>query len=135
MPIKEYIGTLIVIDCAKCHMTFGIPDRFQKDRRNDHATFYCPAGHDNYYPGKSEAEKLREQLDRTKKSLEIEHQLREGAQRRADAAQRSLSATKGVVTKMKRRISNGVCPCCNRHFKDLERHMHNQHPEFRGEEP
>lgn len=28
------------------------------------------------------------------------------------------------------RIRNGVCPCCNRSFKDVHRHMKSQHPEF-----
>ena len=43
-----------------------------------------------------------------------------------------LRATKGVVTKIRRRVANGVCPCCKRHFVNLKRHMSGQHPEFAG---
>ncbi|MBV6448554.1 hypothetical protein [Nitrosomonas sp.] len=41
-----------------------------------------------------------------------------------DAAERSARAYKGQATKIKRRVGRGVCPCCNRHFENLERHMH-----------
>lgn len=34
---------------------------------------------------------------------------------------------------MKNRVANGVCPCCNRHFENLERHMKGQHPDFQPE--
>jgi hypothetical protein len=28
------------------------------------------------------------------------------------------------------RIGNGVCPCCNRSFTNLRRHMTTKHPEY-----
>ncbi|WP_165394478.1 helix-turn-helix domain-containing protein [Pseudoxanthomonas winnipegensis] len=31
---------------------------------------------------------------------------------------------------MRQRVMNGVCPCCNRTFENLRRHMHDKHPEF-----
>jgi len=115
---------LVTIECAKCGITFAMPSVYERARRNDHDTFYCPSGHGNHFPGKSEEEKLRDRLA-------SERNLREGAERRADATERSLRATKGVITKMKKRIGAGVCPCCNRHFTALERHMATQHPEYR----
>jgi hypothetical protein len=48
---------------------------------------------------------------------------------------RSHAATKGHVTRKKRqleRVASGVCPCCNRSFVNLRRHMKTQHPEFEG---
>jgi hypothetical protein len=47
-----------------------------------------------------------------------------------EQAERRLSATRGVVTRIRNRVANGVCPCCNRTFADLHRHMASQHPEF-----
>jgi len=47
---------------------------------------------------------------------------------------RQKAAAKGQLTKTKRRVANGVCPCCNRTFADLSAHMHGQHPEY-GEVP
>jgi hypothetical protein len=37
---------------------------------------------------------------------------------------------KGVKTRMANRIKHGVCPCCNRTFLNLQRHMTTQHPSF-----
>ncbi len=34
------------------------------------------------------------------------------------------------MTKVKKRAANGVCPCCNRTFSDLARHMKAKHPDF-----
>lgn len=41
---------------------------------------------------------------------------------------------KGEVTKLKKRIANGVCPCCKRSFCNLAAHMKTQHPEYTKEE-
>lgn len=40
------------------------------------------------------------------------------------------SYARGQLTKLKRRVSNGVCPCCNRSFADLHRHMTEKHPDY-----
>ena len=37
---------------------------------------------------------------------------------------------RGVATRMKNRIKVGVCPCCNRTFQDLAKHMASQHKDF-----
>jgi hypothetical protein len=34
---------------------------------------------------------------------------------------------------MKKRAVAGVCPCCNRHFRELERHMASKHPKYASE--
>lgn len=46
------------VECAECGISFGIPKDFEERRRKDHATFYCPSGHSNYYGQKSEAFRL-----------------------------------------------------------------------------
>lgn len=33
---------------------------------------------------------------------------------------------------IKKRVQGGACPCCNRHFVQLERHMATKHPEIVG---
>ena len=45
------------------------------------------------------------------------------------AEERSHSATKGHLTRAKKRHRAGLCPCCNRQFQDLVRHMASKHPE------
>lgn len=122
--------TLETLSCANCGMTFAFPEVVHTRYRHSHDSFYCPVGHQNYYPGKSDLEKVNAQLESTKASLVFERNLREGAQRQREAVERSLAATRGVVTKLKKRVGSGVCPCCNRHFSALERHMATKHPDF-----
>jgi hypothetical protein len=51
------------INCANCGITFDLPDHFEEKRRNDHATFYCPNGHSQYFPGKTKEQKRIEELE------------------------------------------------------------------------
>jgi DNA repair exonuclease SbcCD ATPase subunit len=79
---------------------------------------------------KSTATKLQEQLDAQRKQTSYQREEKERYLRQRDAVARSASALKGVVTKKKKqldRVINGVCPCCNRHFKNLQRHMDDVH--------
>lgn len=51
-----------------------------------------------------------------------------------DRKRKQLEVRKGLLTRMKNRVGNGVCPCCNRHFKNLQGHMKTKHPEFKDSE-
>ena len=121
-------GNLVVTDCSRCGLAFALPQEFINRRREDREPFYCPNGHALSY-GKTANEKKIESLER---NLEWARNSAMGHERRADAAERSLRATKGVVTKMKKRAAAGVCPCCSRTFQNLARHMAGQHPEYGG---
>jgi hypothetical protein len=107
-------------------MDFGVTPKFEAARRADHARFYCPTGHGLSYNQLSEAERLRKRLALTEGQLtHTRDQLQ--------ATEYQRRAQKGQNTRMKNRIAAGVCPCCNRSFKDLHRHMTGQHPEFAHE--
>lgn len=69
MSTQTYTGTLSIIECPACHMDFGMTPQFEAARRDDHKSFYCPAGHSLSYGKKSEAERLREQLRLAEGSL------------------------------------------------------------------
>lgn len=123
--------TLKLIECANCGMPFGVTESFQNRRRDDHKGFMCPNGHSNVYNGKTEAEKLREQLER---SANREKSLSLVIDRQRDTIQSKdhvIRATRAAKTRLKNRIAAGVCPCCNRTFQDLARHMQGKHPEFK----
>lgn len=79
----------------------------------------------------------QKQIRNLKSQLDSAIRRADTASRRADMAEDSrqhvenqLRATKGVVTKIKKRVSKGVCPCCNRSFENLKNHMESQHPEY-----
>lgn len=54
---QVFAGTLTVLDCPQCGMTFGITTEYEKRRRDDHANFYCPQGHPMVYGQKTKAER------------------------------------------------------------------------------
>ena len=134
MSTQTYIGALVVQTCCSCGIKFGVEDNYDAARREDHKSFYCPAGHAQHYTGKTKAQKLQEELEREKR-LRGWSESRETALRdQLGATERSLRGHKAAKTRIKNRIAAGVCPCCNRSFQDLRRHMAGQHPSFTGEE-
>jgi hypothetical protein len=118
-----------VITCANCAITFAVPEDFEKRRRNDHAWFYCPSGHTNYYPSESDSEKLRKQLAAEQHRREQIEADRTFWRERSEKNMRRVSAAKGRITRLRKRCVEGLCTCCNQQFPDLEKHMKEQHPD------
>lgn len=128
--IQTYTGELVVTTCAACGMTFGLEWAFERIRRDDHQRFFCPSGHPLVFHGRSDAEKAND----AKEDAEREAQRLRDRLLKADAdkviLRRQVAAQKGSATKLRQRIANGVCPCCTRHFANLQRHMDGQHPDY-----
>lgn len=112
---------------ACCHEGCGIQFALTLDLKNkrlqDGKGFYCPNGHLQFYQDNENA-RLKKQLEQKQKDVEWIR-----AQR--DRAERQTSAARGLVTKIKNKIANGVCPCCKRSFINLHRHMKHMHPTFK----
>lgn len=134
MKTQNYADRLVIEHCIKCGVTFGITEHFHRMRTNDHRSFKCPNGHSQYYCGKSDAEKLKDQLDQEaarRRNAEI-REIQAADER--DTALRQRAAARGQVTKLKNKIARGQCPCCNQVFKNLESHMTAMHPEYQPDE-
>lgn len=110
-------------ECCNCGIPFAITQDLKDRRLKDHKSFYCPNGHSQHYTGKTEEQKLREQLERANQRV---------ASRDEDlrVERASHAATKGQLTKAKKRAAHGVCPCCKRTFANVARHVAGQHPDF-----
>lgn len=111
------------LECCRCGVTFAIPQKLEAERRKDHDEFYCPNGHKQHFPGESEAE-------RYKRLFESEQ--RQVSALRVDklAAERARDRVARDIKRLKKRSAAGVCPCCNRTFSQLARHMTDKHQEF-----
>lgn len=124
----NYTGTLVVTSCW-CGIKLAIPnDLHSLARRHKDHTVWCPLGHKFVYSNTIE-EQLEEQKRATSRAFQRERAVRE----LLVAEEHSHRATKGHVTRKKKeleRVANGVCPCCNRSFRNLERHMAGQHPDY-----
>lgn len=113
-----------------CGVQFGIEAEYMARLRQTHGGFYCPNGHVQYYLRETEAERLKRQLAQTEQCLTFARADTQRARERASHTENRLRGTKGVVTRMKRRLTAGRCVCCTRQFKDLETHMRTQHPKW-----
>lgn len=111
------------VPCARCGLVFGVPGEWNKAKRANHERFYCPDGHPLSYHGKSEAEKLREENELLERKARM-------LTNSLNVTERQRRAQKGHVTRLKNRIAKGVCPCCNRQFKNLHDHMETKHPDW-----
>lgn len=126
----DVVETLEKLTCGKCGMTFGVPVRWVAERRDDHEQWYCPNGHPRVFNGKSDAEKLRDELARLKHEKDQTEARLVTSRSYASSLEKSVSTIKGQLTKVKNRVAKGVCPCCNRSFANLHRHMTTEHPDF-----
>lgn len=111
-----------------CGIVFAVPEWWQAKRREDHTTWYCPNGHPQGYLAKTEAEKLREQLDKSERSLNRERDRRQRAEESAMNLANSRRALRGVVTKLKRKAQAGTCAWCDHQVPDLAAHVAAEHP-------
>lgn len=119
---------MVDTDCW-CGLPFSMPRRLFEGCRKTGRGFYCPMGHKIAFK-ETDADRLRRERDRLQQRLaerddEIRHQ-----RERVEQAQRSAAAVRGHVTRLKKRVVGGACPCCNRHFMNLQRHMKSKHPSY-----
>jgi hypothetical protein len=123
---------MTTVCCFKCHATFCITKDAKRELKETHEIFWCPyCGKSQYFPHKSENEELKEVLERYRKKLVGERARHDQTKADRDYEKRRRASMQGVVTRTKKRIGKGICPCCNRYFKNLHRHMTNQHPEYK----
>jgi hypothetical protein len=104
-----------VEDCCVCGIPFAMSADYIMRKRETQDTFYCPNGHGQSY-SESEADILRASLGAAKDQLA--------------AANLRVNRLKEESRRQRVRASNGVCPCCNRSFVNLARHMAGQHPRY-----
>lgn len=118
--------------CITCGVNYTVPAAQWDHQRNEGGGHYCSNGHwQGWTKGNNtQVDALRRRAQKAEQEqARLAQEARDERDRRL-ATERRLSATQGVVTKIKRRTSHGVCPCCTRSFTDLRRHMQSKHPNF-----
>jgi hypothetical protein len=119
---------LVVVECHKCAVPFGMPDSLNDECLKDHRrSFFCPNGHEAVYTGETDAERLKRQLRyANERATEIQANL--------DRTEASRRAWKGQTTKLRNRAAEGQCPFCGKFRVDLAIHMSKQHPDEKPRE-
>lgn len=124
--------TLVVVSCASCFVKYAIPDSFNRSAiaypgdSDNGWDICCPFGHTWHYTGESIRDKLNAERDRaTRLAAELDQSKASLRGTKMNAAR-----TRKELKSVKERVAHGVCPCCNRTFKQLARHMASQHPNY-----
>jgi DNA-binding XRE family transcriptional regulator len=110
---------LITPGCG-CHQ-FAVLASVKEKWQNTHKSWWCPqCGSCRHYTGETnDQRRLREAQQKATE-----------AQLRASQAEAKAASVVKSYKKIRDRVKNGVCPCCNRTFENLARHMSTQHPDF-----
>jgi len=98
--------------CGNCGVVFYVPEAFEKERRERGGGWHCPNGHTRVYR-ESDVAKLRRELS-------VEKNLRLHFEHKTERTEKELS-------RIKKRVHAGICPECNRTFKNLAAHMKTKH--------
>lgn len=121
--------------CRTCGVVATCPTELYESHRKRGGFAACPNGHKwGWNKEDSEDEAVRRERDLLKQQLAQKDDEIRWQRESREAAERSAAARKGQITKLKKRAAAGVCPCCNRSFENLRRHMDSQHPGFVAEE-
>lgn len=127
MATITYTGTLTVLRCW-CGITLAVPQDLRDHQLRHHhdgtseVGIYCPLGHQFIPSGEPQYKRLERRLANKDEDLR--------AERASHATTKGqLTATKGQLTKTRKRAANGVCPCCQRSFVNVARHVRTKHPE------
>jgi hypothetical protein len=113
---------LVVVECT-CGIAYAIPETLHAQllshRGSDPGetrSVYCPLGHNWHYTGISDETRAKRRAD--------------AAEAQAVALRDQLDAEQKAHARTRKRISNGVCPCCKRSFVKLAAHMKTKHPDY-----
>lgn len=110
---------LVTETCFKCGVLFAMTVDYRNHRLRSRDEFHCPNGHSQHYIGKTDTERLKEAEAR---EVALRDQLR--------AAVHEAEQVRIALLRDRQRFANGVCPCCNRSFENVARHMRSQHPDY-----
>lgn len=114
------------LECGGCGVTFGIPSSLYTQYNNNGISVRCPNPNCRW----PSMHRTESEVAKLKKQLESAQQSRRWAEESLENERKSHTATKGNLTKLKKRVHNGVCPCCKRSFQNLARHMKGKHPDY-----
>lgn len=97
--------------CPHCGIIYYLHEDFENRRRESKRTFYCPSGHSIWFPAKTEAEELQEQVQNLRDSLQHEIECCSRVSEEAEHLRHSRNGMKGKLRQVQRQLStNGEQP-------------------------
>ena len=116
---------LVTVSCPNCWIEYAIPSALDSKLREmkAHKCVYCPNGHQWHYTGETEAA-----IERRKRQLAEQANARLAEE--AAKHNRARLKAEADLRQHRRRTKAGLCPCCNRSFVNMQRHMATKHPDY-----
>ena len=111
------------MDCGECGIQFSVPETWRAEKKRNGGVWFCPNGHSRIY-AESDAQKY-------KKSLAAEKERHLNTLARLNESKEAKKKVSRKLNRVEKRVNAGVCPCCNRTFKQLAAHMKNKHPDHK----
>lgn len=128
---QEVTVELTTINCGECGGTYAINERYREQKATAGGSWNCPYCRVGWgYSNNNENARLKKELTNTQKRLEWQSEAARKARDEAEHQRRVGLGYKGALVKTKKRIGKGTCPCCKRHFSNVEKHMATKHPEY-----
>lgn len=112
---------LTEMQCGECGIVFSVPESWRAEKQRTGNGWYCPNGHSRVY--------RESDTDKFKRLLDEERKRHANTLSRLNEAKASEQKVTKQLKRINKRVSAGVCPCCNRTFQQLARHMKSKHPE------
>ena len=124
----------VVWECQSCGVIATCPETLFNSQREVGGYHHCCNGHAwGWSKDGCELANTRRERDRYKQQLaRAEMEVQEAYAAQVEAEHKA-AASQRQVAKLTRRASAGVCPCCNRTFSALARHMKTKHPTWSGD--
>lgn len=119
--------------CCHCKSEMWLPTPLYEAAQHgrEKITFYCPYGHPQVFAeGESEADKFRRERDRALQQLAQRDDEIRTQGKLIDNLKQQRDIHAAAERKLKSRARHGVCPCCNRQFVNMAKHMQSKHPDF-----
>jgi hypothetical protein len=113
----------VVNQCGTCAVWHTVPEIIYDTYVREGGFWSCPNGHKRgFRKGTEEVErdKIRRERDQLKQDAARLNEELATERKRAEDAERK-------TVQMRRRAAAGVCPCCNRTFLNVQRHMKTKH--------
>lgn len=121
------------VTCGGCGAVFAINQDLHQRYRNEGLAIRCPNPRCDWQSmviRETEVQRLKKQLAEETARAERANEAHRWARERAEAELNSHRATRGHLTRARKRAAAGLCPCCNRSFQNLRRHMKTKHQDF-----
>jgi len=130
MTKVEVSTTLHTVSCS-CGGVYAITEAHRAQAEREGTCWTCPYCRTSWgFSGRGTNATLKRELESQKRATASAQGRANRFAAAAEHQTRRASTYKGHLTRTKKRVAEGVCPCCTRTFKNLKRHMDGQHPDY-----